>query len=452
MPPTPTITAFRYGYGLPLPKDAPTTPDRMLAALSGPDRAAALWPSVDTDMALAHVRAVDDARRRGKTSEEEFRKSGLEVRDRGEAIRMQVVRASVARALDSPDGFRERLVAFWADHFTVASKNLRDRPMPGALAEDAIRPNVSRRFADMLIAVELHPAMLMYLNQDVSVGPESPQGRRTGRGLNENLAREIMELHTLGVGASYSQTDVRQMAELLTGLTVKPEEGFIFRETWVEPGDETVLGVTYTGEGLVPIHAALEALAVQPETAAYVSWKLAVHFVADDPDPDLVGAMTSAWRDSGGDLMAVYGALLGHPSAWTPTAAKARQPAEFLIAGLRSLGLSGADLAGMDDKSLNRALLNPMQAMGQPWQQPPGPDGWPEAPEKWINPVHLATRITWSMTVPQKLVQVLPDPRDFVQLALGDQATEAVVLAASRAESAREGVGIVLASPEFNRR
>lgn len=452
MPPTPTIVAFRFGYGLPLPAGAPTTPEAMLEALSLPDPGPAMWPGVTTAAALAHLAAVDAARRRGKANEVEFRKGADEIKERAEAIRMVAVKASVSRALDAPDGFRERLVAFWADHFTVSSKNLRDRPMPSALIEDAIRPNLSGRFADMLVAVTLHPAMLMFLNQDVSVGPESPQGQRTGKGLNENLAREVMELHTLGVGAGYSQTDVREMAELLTGMTVKTDQGFVFREAWVQPGDETVLGVTYSGDGTVPIRAALEALAVRPETADHIARKLVVHFVSDDPDPDLVAALASAWKDSGGDLFAVYAALLLHPAAWTPQAAKARQPAEFLVAALRGLGVTGADLAAMDDKSANRALLVPMRSMGQPFQQAPGPDGWPELPEKWINPVLLAARINWSMAMPQRLVRGLPDPRGFVREVLGDNAGEAIVTAVSRAESAREGVGIVLASPEFNRR
>ena len=150
--------------------------------------------------------------------------------------------------------------------------------------------------------------------------------------------------------------------------------------------------------------------------------------------------------------MAVYGAFLTHPAAWAPTAAKVRQPAEFLVAALRGLGVTGADVMAMDQKTLARTVVRPMQAMGQPWQQAPGPNGWPEQPEKWINPAHLATRIAWSMALPQRLADPLPDPRAMVVEVLGDRAGEAITLAVSRAESVREGVGLVLASPEFNRR
>ncbi len=452
MPSNMTIAAFRYGYGLPLPAGAPARPEAMLAALAAPDLGPALWPGMTTGVAVEQMRFVEDARRRGKESSEAFEASSREIGLRTQEIRDRSVKIAVARALDSPDGLRERLVAFWADHFTVVSKNQRTPAMPSALVEDAIRPNLSGSFADLLVAVTLHPAMLMYLNQDRSIGPESPVGKSKGRGLNENLAREVMELHSLGVGGGYSQDDVRQMAELMTGLTVTTEDGFSFRDAWVEPGPETVLGVTYQGKGTAPIIEALRALAARPETAGHISHKLAVHFVSDDPDPDLVASMSAAWRDSGGNLMAVYAALLANPAAWAPTAGKVRQPTEFLIAALRGLGVTGADVMAMDQKTLARTLVRPMQAMGQPWQQAPGPNGWPEEPEKWINPTRLAARISWSMALPQKLADPLPDPRALTDLVLGDGAGEAIRLAVSRAESVREGVGLVLASPEFNRR
>lgn len=452
MPQTETITAFRFGYGLPLPKKAPVTPEAMLALLAGPDLAAEAWPGVTTADALELARNYTESRRearsdpsRAKEINDRITAASNDVRDRGLMI-------FAARALDSPDGLRERLVAFWSDHFTVATKNQRDKAMPSALVEDAIRPNLTGRFGDLLVATTLHPAMLIYLNQNESVGPGSPLGKRLGRGLNENLAREVMELHSLGVGAGYNQNDVRELAELFTGMMVTFEDGFVFRKESAEPGPETVLETSYDGKDVEPIKAALHDLAVRPETAAHISRKLAVHFLSDDPDPGVVESMTRSWKDSGGDLMAVYAALLANPQSWSAVAAKARQPAEYLIAALRGLGLGGADVMAMDRRVLRQVLWQPMVAMGQPWQQSPGPDGWPEDPAKWINPQHLAARITWSMAIPQKLVTNLPDPREFVSRVLGDRAGEAIVLSTSRAESAREGVGLILASPEFNRR
>ena len=452
MPQNETLAAFRFGYGLPLPAGAPSSPEAMLAALSGPDEGAAKWPGITTAEALAHLRFFKEGRREIRRKPERQKEITDGIVQATNSLRDKSVKVFAARALDNPDGLRERLVAFWADHFTVATKGQTDKGMPSALVDEAVRPNMTGRFGDLLAAVTLHPAMLMYLNQDLSVGPGSPQGKRTGKGLNENLAREVMELHSLGVGAGYAQADVRELAELFTGMTVTPEGGFLFRAQWAEPGAETVLGVSYQGKDVAPIVAALQDLAVRPETAAHLSRKLAVHFVADDPDPDLVDAMKRAWMGSGGDLMAVYAALLSSPQAWNPVAAKARQPGEFILAGLRGLGLTGADVMEMDARVLRQVILQPMRVMGQPWQESPGPDGWPEDPAKWINPQHLAARITWSMAIPQKLVTDLPDPRDFVTRVLGTRASETIVLAASRAESAREGVGLILASPEFNRR
>lgn len=231
----------------------------------------------------------------------------------------------------------------------------------------------------MLKLAVLHPAMLMYLDQVLSYGPESPEGIKRKRGLNENLARELIELHTLGVGADYSQDDVRQMAELLTGVVFDPEVGQAFDPDRAEPGDETVLGRVYSGEGMKPVRA-LDDLALRPETAAHIARKLAVHFVSDTPDVGLVAAMTQAYTASGGDLMAVYGALLGHPAFPLGPLAKVRQPFDFMAASLRALGLDDVRLIKMGNGKFRRNILLPMGGMGQPWQEP-GSDGWPEVAE-----------------------------------------------------------------------
>ena len=216
-----------------------------------------------------------------------------------------------------------------------------------------------------------------------------------------------------------------------------------------------VLGKSYAEDGrdgMVPIRAALGDLAVRPETARHLATKLAVHFVADAPDPALVSALEATWLETGGDLMAVYAALLAHPASWVPPGGKVRPPVEFVVAGLRALGIGGAEVLALDDARLRRLILDPMAPMGQPWQSPRGPDGWPEAAADWITPQGLAARIRWAMEVPVQLVPALPDPRDFVQRALGDAAGEPLVWAAAAAENRGDGVGLVLSSPAFNRR
>jgi uncharacterized protein (DUF1800 family) len=302
--------------------------------------------------------------------------------------------------------------------------------------------------------------MLVYLNQNESRGPNSPFAKKRlakGKtmGLNENLAREALELHSMGVGAPYAQTDVRELAELLTGLTYNRERGFIFQPQMAEPGAETVLGKSYGGgrrDGLDAIRAALTDIARRPETAQYISRKLAVHFVSDNPPDDLVQAMAAVWRDSQGDLPQVYRVLVTHPALADTFRQKVRQPYDLLVAGFRALGVTGAQITALEHPLNARMTFDPMNAMGQPWGRQNGPDGWPEEAEAWIAPQQLAARITWSMNMPGRMVRNLPDPRELLQTSLGGTQSEALAWAVPKAESEDEGVALILASSDFNRR
>lgn len=448
-----TIAAFRFGYGLPLPKDAPKHPGAMLSALDRDDTARSDYPGASFEAMQPLMQLADDTlktARRGAPAEAELGRTAFrEAVSQIEAMALSTARAQFARALDGRNELRERLVWFWADHFTTTARARRDAALPAALVDEAIRPHVNSRFADMLKAVMQHPAMLIYLDQSVSIGPNSRVGQRRDKGLNENLAREMLELHTLGSG--YSQDDVTQMAKLLTGLTID-KTGVTFDPRRHEPGPETIQGLVYEGDDLAAIHAALEDLAISPLTAHHLANKLAVHFVSNTPDPELVAEIEMAWRNSGGDLVAVTGALVSHPAAWGINQPKARQPFEFMIAALRALGLGPQDVLQMDDKTFKAQLMTPLTAMGQPWQSPPGPDGWPEAPTAWITPQAMAARITWAMEMPQKLVKSLPEPVEFANRVLGVHVSAPLLQAISRAETLREAVGFVLASPAFNRR
>ncbi|WP_232520816.1 DUF1800 family protein [Rhodobacter sp. CZR27] len=447
----PALTAIRFGYGLPLPEGAPTTPEGMLTLLRGPDRAAEDRPLPRLPDLLPAMRTLAESQRLPESDPAKTAR----LREAREAIRDQARRSaavSIGRALASPDGFRERLVQFWSGHFAVVARSARDGALPGALVEEAIRPHLAGHFAELLAAVTLHPAMISYLDQDSSVGPGSPAGRKRARGLNENLARELMELHTLGVGAAYSQADVTEMAELLTGLGFSIEKGFTFRRNAAEPGAETVLGTSYEGRGLGPIRRALADLAARPETARHIATKLARHFVADTPDPDLVAAMERAFLDTGGDLPAVYGAMLAHPAARAAPQAKVRQPFDYVVAGLRAFGIRPEEVERLPGKRLDRLILVPMAGMGQPWQRPAGPDGWPEEASAWITPPRLSSRILWALEMPTAFRRELPDPLALVDRALGPFAGAELRQAVSRAESRRDAAGLVLASAEFNRR
>lgn len=448
MTPLHELAAIRFGYGLP---QKPRTADQMLSALRGPDVMAATYPIAGMEVygpVFRDYSRLKPGVKKGLVEPAIVQDLEQQLRAMGHAG----VQATVARVLDSEDALRERLVTFWADHFTVTALAPRDEPRPAALIEDAIRPHVAGSFAQMLVAVALHPVMLAYLDQAQSIGPNSEQGLRQARGLNENFAREVMELHTLGASAGYTQDDVRQLAEALTGLTYDPRRGVKYDKRRAEPGPETVLGVTYEGERLETVERVLTALAQRPETAAHLARKLAVHFVSDTPDPGLVAALEAAWLQGGGALMPVYEALLAHPAAWQPVLAKARQPWDLVLAALRALGVRGADVMGWSPKQLKQAVTEPLFNMGQPLWRPRGPDGWREDAEAWITPQGLAARIEWAMTAPETLVRPLPDPVDLAQRALGGLASEALLWAVARAEKRAEGVGIVLASAEFNRR
>ena len=447
----PTLIALRFGTGLPAPEGAPHSSAAMLARLAGPDHAAARWPVAGiADAAPLTLEVVEARADKTDSPATALRRKAADRAVGAQALAGQ--RATLARMLGSDDPFRERLVRFWADHFTAEARAARERAFPAAMVEDAIRPHVAGPFAAMLRAVTLHPAMLSYLDQSRSVGPGSVTGLRKGTGLNENLAREVLELHTLGVGGPYAQSDVRSLGALLTGLAQDRDGSFAFRPEMAEPGAETVLGRTYGGEALAPILQALDDLARHPATARHVSRKLAVHFVADTPDEGLIAALSQAFEGAGGDLAAVYAALLAHPAAWAPQAAKIRQPDEFVVAALRGLGVAADDLMTLGQGLFRRLIDAPMAAMGRPWGRPGSPAGFAESAEAWITPQGLAARIRWAMEVPAALRPDLPLPVDVAQATLGPRAGTRLLWAAARAENRAEGVGLVLSSAEFNRR
>jgi uncharacterized protein (DUF1800 family) len=362
---------------------------------------------------------------------------------------------SMLRRTYTDTAFFERLVYFWGDHFSATGKAGVIKRATSPYIEDGIRPYVGGRFSDLLISAVTHPVMLQYLDQDRSIGPQSERALKSGKaaGLNENLAREVMELHTLGVDGPYTQQDVRELAELFAGLSFQPNQGRKFRKDYVEPGAETVLGVTYDDAySIKPVHAVLEDLAVHPATARHLSWKLAVHFVSDRPDPALIDHLTARYVETGGDLMQVYAALLEHPAAWTQEGANIKPPVEFVGSAMRALAVEPIVVTGMTEKGVRNVILTPMAVMGQTWQKFSGPDGWPEEDSAWLTPQGLSGRVRWAMEGPQLLRPDLPDPRAFVDTALGSFAPEDVKFAASAAESKSEAIGLVLMSPVFQRR
>lgn len=450
--------AIRFGFG-PSPRQAsPAAAEDILAALTGPDRLRARFPIIAGQAAQQMVKDYLDLRR----AYVKGRKPGaLEAfRHHRQAVNRQIdlgLQMHMARAVEDSAGFRERLHLFWTDHFTVVGKKVQNYVLTLAQGEDAVRPHLAGRFSDMLRAVTTHAAMIQYLDQSTSIGPDSPLARRRPdrhMGLNENLARELMELHTLGVNGSYSQDDVRQLAELLTGLSYSSEKGAGFRPEIAEAGAETVLGESYGGDGparLGDIYAVLDDLARHPDTARHLAHKLAVHFVSDAPPADLVAAMAAAYQAHDTALVPVYEVLLTHPAALAALGDKVRQPLVYIPAALRALGFDGAGVAAWEPGVHRKLVTTPLRGMGQFWLKPGGPDGWPEMAEAWITPQSLSERLNWAISAPKQVLESLPDPLAFAHATLGARATPALLMAVPRAESRAEAVGLVLAAPEFNR-
>ncbi|MFV2003070.1 MAG: DUF1800 family protein [Paracoccaceae bacterium] len=448
-----TLSAIRFGYGLG-GNPAPGTAEQILMRLARGDLMAEKFPVVATDDALAQAAEFREMK---KAAEKNQGGSEQTLRRGRDAMRLTGALGllhGVARILDTDDPFRERLTWFWADHFTAVAKNAAMRAAAPAYVDEAIRPNIGGKFGDMLKAVVTHPFMLAYLDQMSSVGPNSVVGKRRGRGLNENLAREVMELHTLGVGSSFVQADVRQLAELFTGLSFTRRDAFTFNARMAEPGAETILGKTYGGDhaDLADILQALDDLAVHPDTARHISRKLATNLVADEPDASLVEAMTATYRETDGDLSAIYATMLNHPAAWGPIGGKAKQPFDYIASALLALEISGDELVKMQPRVLRPLLFQALEGMGQPFMSARGPDGWSEAAEDWITPNGLATRIAWAMGVAEHFEARIADPRRFLQNALGDAAGENLVQAVQKTATRRDAAALVLASAEFNRR
>jgi uncharacterized protein (DUF1800 family) len=338
--------------------------------------------------------------------------------------------------------FRERMVWFWANHFTVSLRRGEVRPLLLPYVQEAIRPHVTGRFSNMLGAVMRHPAMLWYLDNHDSMGPDSPAGIRNHRGLNENLARECLELHTVGAAAGYTQADVTAFARLLTGWSVDmgtASPGFAFMPERHEPGAKTLMGQTFP-EGQAGGEAALTWLGNHPATFRRVAEKLVRHFCADQPTAADVKRINDVLRQTRGDLKAATLAVLDLPSAWQPLT-KLRSPGDFVIASVRALDLPEAERPDM---------LGLMNHFGQPFMNAPLPNGWPDTATDWLDGEMLLRRADWAMGVAAKHPTIDPMALadDGLSALLGERSRSAIMRAASR----RDAVALALAGPEFQRR
>jgi uncharacterized protein (DUF1800 family) len=353
--------------------------------------------------------------------------------------------ARIGAAVRAEIGFVERLVWFWSNHFCVSAEKV--NASAGPYERAAIRPHVLGRFADMLTAVESHPAMLFYLDNVESMGPDSIAGINRDKGLNENLAREILELHTLGVRGGYSQKDVTSFANVLTGWTwiapAEPEHGgdFVFAKRLHEPGDQIILGKRYSGDGAEQGHDVLADLARHPATAQHIAQKLACHFVADDPPPMLVAKLAKAFNDTDGDLKEVSKTLVKAEESWTTQRTKLKRPADWIVGILRLTGAQGSIPIGR--------LLNAQASLGEPLWRPPAPNGYSDLEAAWIDGV--SRRLDIANEFAGRLAAGI-DPLALLEGGLGALASADTRGTIARAESRSQALALLVMTPEFLRR
>lgn len=391
--------------------------------------------------------------------------------------RAQVLARAQSAALTARP-FAERLVHFWTNHFAVSADKGAIFGIAGTLENEAIRPHVDGRFVDLLTAVEQHPAMIAFLDNQYSVGKDSelallavrrsagrpfarrqtdeprtaaPEKPRREFGINENLAREILELHTLGVNGGYTQDDVTSFAQIITGWSIGGGKGrlaggipgrFYFRGNLHEPGAKTFLGKTYTEDGQRQGEAVLADLARHPATAHFIAAKLVRHFVADNPPRAAVERVARAFLESGGDLPHVYAALLEAPEAWDADMRKFKTPEDFVFSTLRALNVSPRQ---------PEEVVRSFELLGQRQYTPGSPAGWPDTSKSWDGSDALMHRVLWASRVAGRYEQGL-DPVDLASFSLGAYARPETMTALRRASSGSQALTLLLMSPEFQRR
>jgi len=386
--------------------------------------------------------------------------------------RAQVLARAQSAALTTRP-FAERLVHFWTNHFAVSADKAAVYGVAGTLENEAIRPHVDGRFVDLLTAVEQHPAMIAFLDNQYSVGKDSElaqlAARRAGArpfgrpradvqdkpkrefGINENLAREILELHTLGVNGGYTQTDVTTFAQIITGWSIGGGKGrlaggipgrFYFRDNLHEPGAKTFLGKTYYEGGQRQGEAVLADLARHPATAHFVATKLVRHFVADDPPPAAVERVARAFLKTGGDLPSVYAALVEAPEAWDADMRKFKTPEDFVFSTLRALNAS----PGQPEE-----VVRSFDLLGQRQYTPGSPAGWPDTAKSWDGSDALMHRVLWASRIAGRYERGI-DPVDLAASSLGAYVRPGTVTALRRASSSTQALALLLMSPEFQRR
>ena len=464
------LALHRFGFGPGRDSISAIAGDPRGALLSDLDRPAAGYLAAKLPSSAAAARAISDFRAEEQAKSKLAQRAKKEAEAKGMAasasdaavaappkpleqplpqqIFQNEATARYEAAVGGDIGFVERLVWFWSNHFCISAD--KDIAMVGAYEREAIRVHVLGRFGDMLTAVESHPAMLYYLDNVRSMGANSIAGINGDKGLNENLAREILELHTLGVRSGYLQSDVTSFANVLTGWTstdaAEPERGgeFLFNKRLHEPGEQTVLGKFYAQSGVDQGRAVLADLARHSATAQHIAQKLAAHFVADQPPPPLVTKLTKAFKDSDGDLKTVAKTLVTADEAWTPARTKLKRPSEWIVSMLR---VTNASLNTGAPWNIGR-VLGVQAALGESLWRPPAPNGWPDTEAAWIDGV------PHRLDIANDFAGRLPNanPAALLDSGLGPLASNNTRETIAHAESRTQALALLVMTPEFLRR
>ena len=346
--------------------------------------------------------------------------------------------AALTARVTSDRPFVERLVAFWSNHLCVSvAAKIVVAPLAGSYEREAIRPHVLGRFEDMVLASARHPAMLVYLDNV----------RSTRRGLNENYARELLELHTLGVDGGYTQQDVQELAKVLTGWTVRGLQGrqaagvveFMFQPRLHEPGAKALLGMTLPEDGVAEGERAIRALCRHPSTARFVAAKLVRHFVSDEPPASAIDRITRVFRESDGDLRVVAAALIDLPESWSDTARKFRTPQEWLVAVLRAFGA----------REVSETTLPVLRQLRHPLWSPASPKGFGDTAQEWADPDSLLNRAELARTITRRARLPQVDPRALLDVVDVPASDPLPAMLADTAIPADERIALALAGPAF---
>ncbi len=353
-------------------------------------------------------------------------------------------------ATNSSIPFHERLTHFWSNHFTVSGRT-RDILTAAAHEREAVRPFILGKFSALAESAILHPSMLIYLDNVKSIGPNSLFGligRIRKKGLNENLAREVMELHTVTPSAAYTQSDVTEFARALTGWTIaskRENKDFrgkaYFNPQRHEPGSRTVMGKTYFPLGPSQAKTIIRNLCEHPSTAQNIAFKLARHFTSDTPPLKLVERLRIAFIKSGGDLTTLYTVLIDSSELWNAEVQKIKTPYEMLISAARYMGIAEVFPTWPSDV---------YEGFGQTAFRAPTPEGWPDINRAWSGPDAIMKRIEWANKVAQRNSNL--DAHEFLKGAVGLQLTTKTAEAIEQAESNQQALTMVLMCPEFQRR